>query len=270
MTTVASNGVFGFAGDGGAATNASLSVPAGVAVDASGNLYIADNSNHRIRKVTAATGIITTVAGNGSPSFAGDGEAATSASLNSPSGVALDASCNLYIADYGNHRIRKVVAATGIRRTVAGNGVFGFAGDGGAATSASLNSPVGVALDASGNLYVADQGNHRIRRVAAATGIITTVAGNGFNTFAGDGGVATNASLNYPASVALDASGNLYIADPNNNRIRKVAAATGIITTVAGGRSSVGEGGAATGASLYDPTNFALDPSGNLYFAVQD
>src|SRR5437773_2057330 len=270
ITTVAGNGVFGFAGDGGAATDASLGVPVGVAVDAGGDLYIADYSNHRIRKVSAATGIITTVAGNGINTFAGDGGAATSASLNSPSGVALDASGNLYIADYFNNRIRKVDAASGIITTVAGNGSPAFAGDDGAATSASLNGPVAVALDASGNLYVADQGNHRIRKVAAATGIITTVAGNGINTFAGDGGAATNASLNYPASVALDASGNLYIADPNNNRIRKVAAATGIITTVAGGGSSLGDGGAATSASLYDPTALALDASGNLYIADQN
>src|SRR5207244_2987752 len=194
----------------------------------------------------AASGIITTVAGNGSFGFAGDGGAATSASLNGPAGVALDAGGNLYIADHCNHRIRKVDAATGIITTAAGNGSPAFAGDGGAATSATLNGPVAVALDASGNLYVADQGNHRIRKVAAATGIITTVAGNGINTFAGDGGAAANASLNYPASVALDASGNLYIADPNNNRIRKVAAARGSITTVAGGGIDLGDGGAPT------------------------
>src|SRR6266480_964100 len=270
ITTVAGNGVFGFAGDGGAATNASLSVPVGVAVDAGGNLYIADHSNNRIRKVTPGTGIITTVAGNGSPSFAGDGGAATSASISRPDGVALDASGNLYIADYVNHRIRKVDAATGIITTMAGNGNPTFAGDGGAATSASMYVPTGVALDASGNLYIADYGNQRIRKVDVATGIITTVAGNGFATFLGDGGAATNASLNYPASVALDASGNLYIADPNNNRIRKVAAATGIITTVAGGGSSLGDGGAATSASLYDPTALTLDASGNLYIADQN
>src|SRR5439155_1177468 len=251
--------------DGGAATNASLNSPASVAQDASGNLYIAEYANHRIRKVTAATGIITTVAGNGINSFAGDGGAATSASLSSPAGVALDASGNLYIADYFNNRIRKVDAASGIITTVAGNGSFGFAGDGGAATSASLSGPAGVAVDAGGNLYIAAYSNHRIRKVDAATGIITTMAGNGNPTFAGDGGAATSASLNFPASVALDASGNLYIADPNNNRIRKVAAATGIITTVAGGGSSLGDGGAATSASLYDPTALALDASGNLY-----
>src|SRR5438552_2477226 len=159
--------------------------------------------------VPALSQTINTVAGGG----AGDGGDATSASLNSPAGVALDAGGNLYIADRGNERIRKVAAATGIITTVAGNGVFGFAGDGGAATNASLSVPVGVAVDASGNLYIADHSNNRIRKVTAGTGIITTVAGNGNPTFAGDGGAATSASLFSPDGVALDASGNLYIAD---------------------------------------------------------
>src|SRR5438445_557628 len=198
--------------------------------------------------VPALSQSINTVAGNGFSGFAGDGGAATSASLNFPEGAALDTRGNLYIADYDNHRIRKVAAATGIITTVAGNGSPGFAGDGGAATSASLFRPTGVALDASGNLYVADQDNYRVRKVAAATGIITTVAGNGSPTFAGDGGAATSASLNSPTGVALDASGNLYIADTGNHRIRKVAATTGVITTVAGGCSTRGDGGGATGA----------------------
>src|SRR6266513_1724432 len=256
ITTVAGNGVLGFTGDGGAATKASLNSPASVAQDASGNLYIAEYANHRIRKVTSATGIITTVAGNGSASFAGDGGAATSASLNSPNGVALDAGGNLYIADLGNERIRKVAAATGIITTVAGNGVVGFAGDGGAETKASSNSPASVAQDASGNLYIAEYANHRIRKVTSATGIITTVAGNGSTSFAGDGGAATSASLNSTSGVAVNASGNLYIADNSNHRIRKVTAATGIITTVAGNGSPsfAGDGGAATSASLNSPS----------------
>jgi sugar lactone lactonase YvrE len=269
ITTVAGNGVFGFAGDGGAATSASLNSPAGVALDASGNLYIAEYANHRIRKVDAATGIITTVAGNGINTFAGDGGAATSASLSHPNGVALDASGNLYIADYGNSRIRKVAAATGIITTVTGNGVFGFAGDGGAATSASLYFPTGVALDASGNLYIADPRTQRIRKVDAASGIITTVAGNGVLGFAGDGGPATSANLASPSGVALDASGNLYIADIGNERIRKVDAASGIITTAAGSGvlGFAGDDGAATSASLASPWGVALDASGNLYIA---
>src|SRR5438876_70388 len=243
INTVAGGG----AGDGGAATDASLNQPRGVALDASGNLYIADQSNLRIRKVDAAAGIITTVAGNGSPAFAGDGGAATSASLNEPSGVAVDASGNVYIADQSNHRIRKVDAATGIITTVAGNGSPAFAGDGGAATSASLNNPDGVAVDASGNVYIADQSNHRIRRVPAATGIITTVAGNGSPAFAGDGGAATSASLNYPDRVALDASGNLYIADQNNHRIRKVVFHAARADFGGDGRSDVLWRNAATG-----------------------
>src|SRR6266480_1408750 len=269
ITTVAGNGVLGFTGDGGAATKASLNSPASVALDASGNLYVADYANHRIRKVAAATGIITTVAGNGINSFAGDGGAATNASLNYPASVALDASGNLYIADPNNNRIRKVAAATGIITTVAGGG--SSLGDGGAATSASLYDPTALTLDASGNLYIADQNNHRIRKVDAATGIITTVAGNGSPAFAGDGGAATSASLNNPDGVALDASGNVYVADQSNHRIRRVAAGTGIITTVAGNGSLAiaREGGAATSASLNYPDRVALDASGNLYIADQ-
>src|SRR5438876_901164 len=257
INTIAGGGV----GDGGAATGASLNQPRGVALDASGNLYIADHFNHRIRKVAAATGIITTVAGNGVFGFAGDGGAATGARLNYPSGVALDASGNLYIADQNNNRIRKVDAATGIITTVAGNDSPTFFGDGGAATNASLYDPTGVALDASGNLYIADQYNHRIRKVDAATGIIATVAGNGIPDFAGDGGAATYASLYHPSGVALDASGNLYIADQYNHRIRKVAAATGIITTVAGNGSPAfaGDGGAAARAGPNHPAGLALE-----------
>src|SRR5438034_866674 len=257
INTVAGGG----AGDGGDATIANLNSPAGVAVDSSGNLYIADLGNERIRKIAAATGIITTVAGNGVLGFAGDGGAATNASLTRPAGVALDAGGNLYIADLGNERIRKFAAATGIITTVAGNGVFGFAGDGGAATNASLGVPVGVAVDAGGDLYIADHSNNRIRKVTPGTGIITTVAGNGSPSFAGDGGAATSASVCVPAGVALDASGNLYIADYGNHRVRKVAAATGIITTVAGNGSPAfaGDGGAATSASLNSPVSVALD-----------
>jgi sugar lactone lactonase YvrE len=242
-----------------------------VALDASGNLYIADRDNQRIRKVAAATGIITTVAGNGSFALAGDGGPAISASLWSPSAVALDAAGNLYIADTGNQRIRKVDAATGIITTVAGNDSSGFAGDGGAATSASLFYPQGVALDAAGNLYIADHTNYRVRKVAATTGIITTVAGNGIYGYAGDGGAATSAILYNPHGVALDASGNLYIADTVNNRVRRVAATTGIITTLAGDGigTFAGDSGAATSASLNYPNGVALDASGNLYIADQ-
>jgi hypothetical protein len=266
ISTVAGGANFGFAGDGGAATAASLAFVTDVTLDAAGNLYIADASNNRIRKVAAATGIITTVAGGASPGFAGDGGPATGASLNFPVGITLDASGNLYIGDQNNGRIRKVYAGTGIITTLAGNGSLAFAGDDGPATSASLNHPGGLALDASGNLYIADQDNFRVRRVAAATGIITTVAGNG-NVSAGDGGPATNAGL-VPRGVALDASGNLYVVDAVS-RIRKVNTATGIITTVAGigVHGFTGDGGPATSASFNDPQRIALDASGNLYIA---
>ena len=247
ITTVAGNGSCCFSGDGGQATSASLASPNSVAVDASGNLYIADISN-RVRKVSPS-GIITTVAGNGTQGFSGDGGPAISASLNEPYGLAVDASGNLYISDLANNRIRKITPG-GTISTIAGIGPScpasgppcgGFSGDGGKATSAALNNPRGVALDASGNFYIADTDNSRIRKVSPA-GIITTVAGDG-NTytctpascspFYGDGGQATSAGLLFPEGVAVDASGNLYIADTVNERVRKVSA-NGIITTVAG------------------------------------
>jgi sugar lactone lactonase YvrE len=270
ITTVAGNGTAGFGGDGGPATSARLNSPFGVAVDSSGNLFIADFQNHRIRKVDAITGIITTVAGSGptgflAGGFSGDGDPATSARLNSPFGVAVDSSGNLFIADSFNDRIRRVDASTGIITTVAGGG-FVF-GDGGPATSARLDFPSGVAVDSSGNLFIADTLNERIRRVDASTGIITTVAGGGF--VLGDGGPATSATLVLPFGMALDAVGNLFIADRFNDRLRKVDAATGIITTVAGiGTAGFsGDGGPATSASLAEPVGVALGAAGNLFIA---
>ena len=258
ITTVAGGG--GVFGDGGPATGASLNSPYGVAVDAAGNLYIADRNNHRIRKVSPA-GVISTVAGNGAYSYSGDGGPATSASLHGPHGVAVDAASNLYIADRDNERVRRV-SAGGTITTVAGNGAYEFSGDGGPATSASLQGPRGVAGDAAGNLYIADTGNYRIRKVSPS-GIITTVAGNGAGGFSGDGGPATSGSLSYPHHLAVDAVGNLYIADIYNNRIRKVSP-SGIITTVAGGGPSLGDGGPATSASLNQPGGVAVDAAANL------
>ena len=265
ITTVAGDGISGFSGDGVPATSASLNFPRGVAVDASGNLFIADSSNQRIRRVDGATGIITTVAGDGTTGFSGDGGPATSASLNYPRGVAVDASGNLSIADTWNHRVRKVDGATGVITTVAGDGTTGFSGDGGPATSASLSLPRGVAVDASGNVFIADRLNHRVRKVDGATGVITTVAGDGTTGFSGDGGPATGPSLSSPWGVAVDASGNVFIADTNHHRIRKVHGATGVITTVAGG--FIGDGGPATSASLSSPWRVAVDASGNLFIA---
>ena len=219
ITTVAGKGTAGYSGDGGAATNAALYNPDSVAVDASGNLFIADQNNNRVRKV-GANGIITTVVGNGTAGYSGDGGAATNAELSSQQEVMVDSSGNLFIADYDNFRIR-AVGTNGIITTVAGNGTLGYSGDGGWATNAALCYPAGVAEDASGNLFIADYGNFRIREVGT-NGIITTVAGNGMAGYSGDGGAATNAALYGPAGVVVDASGNLFIADFSNNRVRKV------------------------------------------------
>ncbi|MBX3164543.1 MAG: T9SS type A sorting domain-containing protein [Bacteroidetes bacterium] len=224
ITTIAGIGGFGFSGDGGLATAAALNYPGGVAVDAAGNVYIADTWNNRIRKVST-NGIITTIAGSGATGssnggFSGDGGAATAAQLNNPHGVAVDAAGNVYIADMGNNRIRKV-STNGIITTIAGGGLLGFSGDGGLATVAGLSSPSGVAVDAAGNVYITD--NNCIRKVSS-NGIITTIAGTaGTWGFSGDGGLATAAQLNNPVGVAVDAvNANVYIADMGNHRVRKV------------------------------------------------
>jgi len=272
ITTVAGNGAQAYSGDGGPAASASLYYPSDVAVDASGNIYIVSSVYNRIRKVDASTGDITKVAGNVIAGYSGDGGAATAASLRYPSGVAVDVSGNIYIADYYNHRIRKVDASTGNITTVAGNGTMEYSGDGGPAASASLNKPSGVAVDASGNIYIADASNRRIRKVDASTGVITTVAGNGTMGYSGDGGPASSASLFSPASVEVDAARNIYIADAGNQRIRKVDAATGNITTVAGNGTMEysGDGGAAASAGFWNPSDVAVDASGNIYIADQN
>ncbi len=270
LSTVAGTGTGGYNGDG-PATSAQLNTPSGVTADIFGNVYIADQSNQRIRKVTAATGVISTIAGTGLGGYAGEGGPATAARLNSPVGLAVDASGNVFIADYYNQRIRKVSAATGIISTVAGNGTAGYSGDGGAATTASLYYPTGVAVDGAGNIYIADRSNHRVRMVSAATSIITTIAGTGTAGVGGDGGPGSAAQLNNPAGVAADAVGNVYIADTNNSRIRRVTAGTGIISTFVGTSTTGydGESVVPTLAKLYFPTGVAVDPAGNLYIADQ-
>jgi uncharacterized protein (TIGR03437 family) len=311
ITTFAGNNIGGYLGDTGAATSAQLNNPLGVTLDSAGNLYFADSSNHRVRKV--AGGIISTVAGNGTAGFLGDTTAATSAELNLPSGVAVDSSGTLYIADTLNFVVRKV-SGTNIT-TYAGSNSLGYGGGGdhGLAINAQLTNPTGLALDAAGNLYIADTGNSRIRIVTKATGIITslstaginlsspkgvavdaagdvyiadtgngrvlevtpvgsitkttTVAGTGVNGYSGDGGPAASAQLNNPYGVALDAAGNIYITDTNNQRVRMVSAATGIITTVAGTSRSgyAGDFGPSTSAQLSFPRGIWVDASGNIY-----
>lgn len=223
-------------GDGGPAIQAALSFPEGVAVDANANVYVADTFDNRVRKIDPA-GNISGVAGNGNAGFSGDGGAATSAGLSAPVGVAVGPAGDIYIADTGNHRIRRV--AGGLISTVAGNGTPGAVGDGGLATDAELNFPEGIAVDSSGNLFIADTFNSLIRRVDAKTHIISVFAGNGAlctngTDPCGDGGPALNAALDSPAAVAVDSFDNVFIADTEDHRIRRVDAKTGTISTTAG------------------------------------
>ena len=306
ISTVAGTGEAGFSGDKGAATSAQLNSPYGLAVSSSGVLYIADTSNNRVRRVDGS-GAIDTVAGSGD--VLGDGGPAASASLYQPYDVAVDSSGNLYIADLGNGRVRKVNAqgvistlASGIGHArglavdangnvyvangwgynqvlkidssgnvsvVAGTGASGLSGDGGPATAALFSAPPGVAVDAAGNLYVADHGNHRVRKVSTL-GTITTLAGSGRPDLSGDGGPAAGATLKGPTALAMDSSGSLYIADSGNSRVRRISP-QGIITTVAGGGTTLGDGGPATSAMLADRVlGLALDRLGNLYIVDTD
>lgn len=268
ITTVAGTGVGGFEGDGGPATAAKLNLPSQVAVDKDGNLYIADFSNNRVRKVTAATGIITTFAGNGASASMGDGGLATEASLNRVESVAIGKDGNLYITDVAGHKIRKVTMSDGKISTVVGTGTNGFSGDGGAAVMAAISTPVDIAFDGAGDMYIAAAGNNRIRKVSASDGMITTVAGSGSSAFGGDGGPATAAGLNGPYGVAVDGAGNLYIADRGNNRIRFVRASDKTIDTLAGGTLGFSpDGSGAIGARLGNPVGVGLDPAGKLYFS---
>lgn len=263
--TLAGSGVGGYGGDGGAAPAAKLNQPVGIAIDGGANVYIADRTNNRVRRVSP-TGIITTVAGTGAAGYSGDGGPATAAEINNITGVAADAAGNVYIADKSNHCVRQV-SPTGIINTMAGTGIAGYGGDGGPATAAQLSNPWGIAADGIGNIYVAEQGNKRVRKIDAG-GIITTVAGNGTAGFSGDGGPATAAQFDGCYAVAVDVSGNIYISDVDNQRIRRVSRA-GIITTVAGSGVAgyCGDGGPATAAALYEPIGIAIAPDGTLYIA---
>ena len=263
IATIAGGASVSF-GDNGPATSAALYQPGGVAVDASGNVYIADTFDNAIRKVS--NGVITTFAGNGTFGYSGDNGPATSAALNEPYGVAVDASGNVYIADTNNTVIRKV--SDGIITTFAGNGTRGYSLDSGPATSTALNSPVAVAVDASGNVYIADAGidNNAIREVS--NGWMTTFAGNGTNGYWGDGGPATSAGLFAPTGVAVDPAGNVYISEGGPiNVIRKVS--NGVIATIAGNESRgySGDNGPATSAELNGPMAVAVDADGSVYIA---
>jgi sugar lactone lactonase YvrE len=268
IVTIAGDGTFGYSGDGKSATKAQLTSPYGVAVDSSGNLFIADSGNEVVREVVAATQTIITFAGNGKRGYGGDQGPAAAAQLNHPLGVALDSAGNLFIADSGNNRIREVIKASGKIITVAGNGTSGYSGDGKSATKAQLGSPEGVAVDSSGNLFIADSGNEVVREVVAATQTIITFAGTGKAGDSGDNGPASQAQLNSPADVAVDLDGNLFIAD-YSNKIREVIRATGTIVSVAGtGQYGYGgDGGQATAAQLAAPFGVALDATGDLLIA---
>ena len=321
MTTVAGTGAAGYSGDKGLATSARFNETVGIALDASGNIYVSDAYYHVIRVITKSTGIITTVAGTGRRRkvnfkytkrdgvhhigdggvvhhigtddtvdsgrldtgddedgfydvnegyYTGDGGLATNATLSGPQGIALDTSGNIYVADVYNNVIRKITKSSGIITTVVGTGLRGYEGDGGIATSARLWKPQTVAVDATGNIFIADRGNGVIRKVTFSTGFITTIAGSGIFGYSGDGGLATAAKLAYPAGIALDSSGNIYFADYNNYRIRKITSSTGIITTVCGtgsvGAVGNGDGGLATAAAIYLARGITLDSSENIYF----
>jgi RHS repeat-associated protein len=265
VKTVAGNGNAGYGGDGGLAVETSIDSPSSVALDSIGNFYIASSSTNRILKVDTE-GIITTVAGNGTQGYSGDGGPAIEASLYYPSGVAIDSDGNICIADYGNHRIRKV-DTYGIITTIVGNGISGYGGDSGPAIEASLNHPYEVALDASGNLYIADSWNRCIRKIDTY-GIISTVAGGGSINYNGNSGPAVEANLGYIYGIAVDSMGNLYIPDYSNNVIWKVDNA-GIITTVAGSgtKGYSGDHGPAVEAELNNPRGITIDTEGNMYIA---
>jgi hypothetical protein len=265
ITTIAGNGTQGYSGDNGPATSAQMNAPQSIAIDIHDNLYIGDWANNVIRKVVLSTGIITTIAGTGVAGYSGDNGLATSAQLNLCSSIGFDPAGNVYITDFGNNVIRKVDIA-GIITTYAGTGSCGYSGDNGPAIAAQICAPLGMQSDASGNLFISDIGNTVVRKIDISTGIITTVAGNGTTGYSGDNGPATSAQLNANFDVSVDGAGNLYIADFNNNVIRKVNT-SGIISTYAGNGTGgySGDNGPATSAQLNNPMGVKADASGNIY-----
>ena len=275
ITTVAGSGRAGYNGDNIPALQAMFDLAVGdevvteqihITLDAEGNIYIPDQINNRVRKVSAATGIITTVAGSGEHAYGGNGVPALEAALDFPNSVAFDPAGNMYISDQHNNRVRRV-DREGVIRTFAGSGAHDFGGNGGPATLAALDFPGGLAFDAAGNLYISDAHNNQVRRVTPA-GRITAFAGNTDHAFGGDDGPAVLAALDFPAGLAFDARGNLYIADQHNDRIRRVTPG-GIISTFAGNgaRGFGGDRGPATNAMLDYPSDVAVDSAGNVYIA---
>ncbi|HLP50064.1 MAG TPA: T9SS type A sorting domain-containing protein [Chitinophagales bacterium] len=264
----------GFSGDGGLATQAQLSFPYSIAVDTANNIFVADNSNNRIRKIDAVTGIITTVAGTGAYDYTGDGGQAVNATLKRPRAITIDKSNNIYICDFGNHCIRKVNSSTGVITTIAGTGTAGFSGDDGPAVAADLNSPFGMALDTSNNLFVADLQNQRIRKIDLSSGLISTYAGTGYTdstgygSFSGDGGPAILAELNQPHALEFDREGYLFFADDKARRIRRISPA-GTISTVAGNGVAgfAGDGGPALMASFKGINGMCFNQQNELFVA---
>jgi sugar lactone lactonase YvrE len=268
MQTIAGSTTWIYAGDGVAANGAPIFLPTGVVEDAAGNIYISDSNNQRIRRIDGQSGLISTVAGTGTPGYSGDGGPATQAMISAPAGLLIDGAGNIYFADTGNNIIRRIDGFSGIITTVAGTPkIHGYSGDNGPATSAILNLPQGLTFDGAGNLYIADTSNNVIRMVAAGTQTITTIAGTGAAGYSGDGGAATAATLNFPWNLTVAADGSLYIADLNNNSIRRISGGT--ISTVVGNGTQgfAGDGGDAGAAELAGPAGVAFDPAGNLYIA---
>jgi uncharacterized protein YjdB/sugar lactone lactonase YvrE len=264
--TIAGTGVAGFSGDDSLAVNAKINEPNYLTKDAVGNIYFSDYNNRRVRKISTE-GIITTIAGNGTSGSGGDGGPATAAQLIEPGGLAIDASGNIYIADLGSNKIRKV-STSGVITTFAGTGSSSSSGDGGHATSATLNVPMGLAIDNAGNIYVTEQFGHRVRKITAGSNIISTIAGNGDIGYTGNGGPATAAKISYPNHIFLDSANNIYLTDNGNHALRKINN-SGIITTIAGNgiQGFSGNGGAATAAKLDYPAGATMDDSGNIFIA---
>lgn len=270
ISTIAGTGTGGYNGDGILATAAQINIPSALAFDGNGDLFFTDRYNHRIRKITTSTGIISTVAGTGTAGYNGDGIAATTAQLNNPNEVSFDTSGNLYIADWINHRVRKVNYSTGIITTIAGTGTGGYNGDGIAATAAQINGPCGIIFDKAGNIYIAEYGGARIRKITISSGLISTITGTGTGGYNGDGIAATSAQLAGCAYIRFDGAENMYIGDASNARIRKITKTTGIISTIAGTGTTGynGDGIAAASAQLNYPFFICFDDTKcNMYIA---